>query len=146
VELSPKEAAMPRLRNSIAIDATADEVWAVVGDLVATPEWIPGIVSAEIDGEWRLCRTADGNEIRERIFDYSAEDRSWSYEQSIVPLPIESSRGTLRVIPNESGAHVEWEAEFEAPEEVAAMVDGYYKQTLEALRRRVETGQSTFTM
>jgi polyketide cyclase/dehydrase/lipid transport protein len=146
VELSPKEAAMPRLRNSIAIDAAPDEVWSVLGNLTATPEWIPGVVSAQVDGDDRRCRTADGSEIRERIVDYSPEARTLSYEQSHVPLPIERSRGTLRVVPDGSRAHVEWEAEFEAPEEVAAMVDGYYKQTLEALRRRVETGQSTFTM
>jgi hypothetical protein len=146
VELSPKEAAMPRLHNSIPINATADEVWAVVGDLESTPQWIPGITSAAVDGERRVCRTADGNEIRERIFDYSAEGRTWSYEQSQVPLPIEGSRGTVRVRPNERGAHVEWEAEFEAPDEVAAMVDGHYKQTLESLRRRVETGETPATM
>jgi mxaD protein len=146
VELSPKEAAMPRLHNSILIKATPDEVWAVVGDLQATPQWIPGITSVDVDGELRVCQTADGNEIRERIFDYSAEGRTWSYEQSQVPLPIETSRGTMRVVPNGSGAKVEWEAEFEAPDEVAAMVDGYYKQTLETLRRRVETGETPATM
>jgi mxaD protein len=146
VELSPKEAAMPRLHNSILIKATPDEVWSVVGDLQATPQWIPGITSADVDGELRVCQTADGNEIRERIFDYSAESRTWSYEQSHVPLPIEESHGTVRVVPNGSGARVEWEAEFEAPDEVAAMVDGYYKQTLETLRRRVETGETPATM
>jgi uncharacterized protein YndB with AHSA1/START domain len=146
VELSPKEAVMPRLRNSIAIDAAPEEVWSVLGDLTATPEWIPGVVSAQVEGDDRLCRTADGNEIRERIVGYSAEARALSYEQSQVPLPIERSRGTLRVVPDGSGAHVEWEAEFEAPEEVAAMVDSYYRQTLEALRRRVETGESPATL
>ena len=42
---------MPRLHNSIAIDAAPDEVWSVLGDLAATPEWIPGVVSAEVNGE-----------------------------------------------------------------------------------------------
>jgi carbon monoxide dehydrogenase subunit G len=137
---------MPRLHNSIAIDAAPDEVWSVLGDLAATPEWIPGVVSAEVNGSDRLCRTADGNEIRERIVDFSAEDRALSYEQSKVPLPIERSRGTLRVVPDGAGAQVEWKAEFDAPDEVAAMVDGYYRQTLEALRRRVETGETPATM
>ena len=129
---------MPSLHNEIRIDADAADVWAVVGDLAATPEWIPGIVEAHVDGESRVCRTADGHEIRERIFDYSADKRTWSYEQSVVPLPISGSRGTLRVVPNGDGTRVEWDAEFDAPDDVAAMVDGYYKQTLESLRRRVE--------
>jgi carbon monoxide dehydrogenase subunit G len=137
---------MPRLHNSIAIDAAPDEVWSVLGDLAATPEWIPGVVSAEVNGSDRLCRTADGNEIRERIVDYSAEDRALSYEQSHVPLPIERSSGSLRVVPDGARTHVEWEAEFEAADEVAAMVDGYYRQTLEALKRRVESGETPATM
>ena len=137
---------MPRLHNSIAIDAAPDEVWSVLGNLAATPEWIPGIVSAEVNGSDRLCRTADGNEIRERIVDYSEDERALSYEQTLVPMPIERSRGTLRVVPKGGRADVEWEAEFDAPEEVAAMVDGYYRQTLEALRRRVETGKTPATM
>ena len=137
---------MPRLNNSIAIDAAPDAVWSVLGDLTATPEWIPGVVTAEVNGNERLCRTADGNEIKERIVGYSTETRTLSYEQSHVPLPIERSRGTLRVVPDGSRANVEWEAEFDAPEEVAIMVDGYYRQTLEALRRRVETGETPATM
>jgi carbon monoxide dehydrogenase subunit G len=137
---------MPKLHNSIHIAATADEVWAVVGDLARTTEWIPGIVSVDVEGELRVCRTADGDEINERVFDYSAEDRMWRYEQNRVPLPIEASRGRLRVIPDGRGARVEWEAEFDSSGEVAAMVDGYYKQTLEALRRRVETGERPATM
>jgi hypothetical protein len=139
-ELKRKEVSMPRLQNETGIAATPDEVWRVVGDLEATPEWIPGIVEAKVDGDERVCRTADGQEIRERV-GRSDEERTVSYEQSVVPLPIANSRGTLRVLANGGGAKVEWEAEFDAPDEVAAMVDGYYKQTLEALRRRVENGR-----
>ena len=39
-----------------------------------------------------------------------------------------------------------WEAEFDAPDEVAAMVDGFYKQTLESLKRRVENGETPATL
>jgi carbon monoxide dehydrogenase subunit G len=129
---------MPRLRNEIELDAGADEVWGLVRDLEATPEWIPGIVEARVDGETRICRTADGNEIHERVATSDA-DRTLTYEQSRVPLPIEGSRGTIRVVGDGSGSRVEWEAEFEAPDEVAAMVDGYYKQTLESLRARLRS-------
>jgi carbon monoxide dehydrogenase subunit G len=122
---------MPRLRNEIEIDAGADEVWSLVGDLEATPQWIPGIVEARVEGDQRVCRTADGQEIHERV---TTSGRTLTYEQSRVPLPIEGSRGTIRVVGNGSRSRVEWDAEFEAPDEVAAMVDGYYKQTLESLR------------
>lgn len=132
---------MPSLRNEIAVAASADDVWTILGDLRATPEWIPGVVEAEVDGADRLCRTVDGGEIRERITARSDEARSLSYEQTAVPLPMSGSRGTLRVVGNGAGSLVTWEAEFEAPDEVAAMVDGYYRKTLEALKRRVEAGE-----
>jgi carbon monoxide dehydrogenase subunit G len=131
---------MPSLRNEIAVAAPADDVWRILGDLRATPEWIPGVVEAEVTGDERLCLTVDGGEIRERITARSDEALSFSYEQTAVPLPISGSRGTLRVAENGAGSLVTWEAEFEAPDEVAAMVDGYYRETLEALKRRVETG------
>jgi polyketide cyclase/dehydrase/lipid transport protein len=91
-----------------------------------------------VEGEKRICRTADGHEIHERVVRSEAE-RTLTYEQTLVPLPIEGSRGTIRVLDNGSRSRVEWEAEFEAPDEVAAMVDGYYKQTLESLRERVRS-------
>jgi carbon monoxide dehydrogenase subunit G len=125
---------MPRLRNEIEVDAAADEVWGLVGDLEATPQWIPGIVEARVEGDQRVCRTADGHEIHERV---TTSGRTLTYEQSRVPLPIEGSRGTIRVVGNGERSRVEWEAEFEAPDEVAAMVDGYYKQTLESLQKVV---------
>lgn len=133
---------MPRLRNEIHIDASPEEVWAIVGNLAATPEWIPGIVEAAVDGATRVCRTADGNEIHETITERSDDSRTLSYEQSRVPLPIDGSRGTMRVRSNGDESVVEWEAEFEAPDEVASMVDGYYKETLESLRRRVAGGRT----
>jgi carbon monoxide dehydrogenase subunit G len=129
---------MPRLRNEIEIEAGADEVWSLVADLTATPEWIPGIVEARVEGDGRVCRTADGQEIHERVTT-SDDDRTLTYEQSRVPLPIEGSRGTIHVVDDGKGSRVEWEAEFDAPDEVAAMVDGYYKQTLESLRERLRS-------
>jgi Polyketide cyclase / dehydrase and lipid transport len=134
---------MPSLRNEIHVDASPDAVWAVLGDLTSTPEWIPGVVAATMDDDQRVCRTADGQEIHERIVGYSEADRSWGYEQSKVPLPIRGSRGTLKVHEEGSGARVGWEASFELADpaqeaQLVPMIDGYYRQTLESLRDRVE--------
>lgn len=130
---------MPRLENEIAIAASPEAVWAVVGDLEATPEWVPGIVEAKVEGNRRVCRTAEGEEIHEEVVG-SDPDRTVTYRQTQVPLPVADSRGTLKVVPAAGGSRVEWVAEFDAPDEVATMVDGYYKQTLELLKRRVEDG------
>jgi uncharacterized protein YndB with AHSA1/START domain len=145
-ELSLMEVEMPTLHYEIRIDAPAAAVWAVLGDLASTPEWIPGVVEASVDDGRRVCRTADGQEIREQIVDYSEEGRSWGYEQSQVPLPITGSHGTVQVHDEGDGARVAWEARFEVVDpakegQLVPMIEGYYKQTLESLRNRVEGGR-----
>ena len=137
---------MPTLHNDVTIDASPDAVWAVLGDLASTPEWIPGVVEASVDDGQRVCRTADGQEIRERIVGYSEVDRSWGYEQSQVPLPITGSRGTLKVREEGGGSRVEWDASFDLVDpgqeaQLVPTIDGYYRQTLESLRQRVEQGK-----
>jgi carbon monoxide dehydrogenase subunit G len=136
---------MPALRNTIRIDRSPEEVWQVLGDLTAAPEWVPGVVEAKVEGPERVCKTADGAEIREQIDGYSLRERKFSYVQTQVPLPITGSRGTLRVQGHGTEAEVVWEAEFEpaegAPENLPQLVEGSYREALDSLRRRVEDGR-----
>lgn len=138
---------MPKLRNVIRISASPDEVWNVLGDPLATPSWIPGLADARIDGKVRVCTTTDGNEIVEEV-DYSDADRQFEYVQRQVPLPVKDSRGRMTVEAEGDGAEVLWDAEFEVLDpsqetEVVGMIDGFYKQTLESLRRCVESNPIT---
>jgi hypothetical protein len=136
---------MPALRNTVKIDCSPDDVWKVLGDLAAAPEWVPGVVEARVEGPQRVCKTADGAEIREQIDGYSPRERKFSYVQTQVPLPITGSRGTLRVLGQGTQAEVVWEAEFEpiegAPENLPQLVEGSYRQALDSLRRRLEDGR-----
>lgn len=132
-----------KLHNTIHIDASPDAVWRVLGDLAATNTWTPGIKAAKVEGMHRVCTTADGFEIHEEISEYSPVRRSFSYSQSRVPIPIKNSRGTFVVKADETGALVVWDAEFEAADrsksvEITTMVEGFYRQTLDSLRARVE--------
>jgi uncharacterized protein YndB with AHSA1/START domain len=146
--IQPEEAAMAHLRNTISIEASPEAVWAVLGDLAATNEWLPGTVAARMDGSTRICQTADGGEIREEISAYSAARRTYRYRHIQVPLPIERSTGTFAVEAGASGgAVVVLESEFDALDpamesEIERMFDGALEQALESLRRRVEQGVS----
>jgi uncharacterized protein YndB with AHSA1/START domain len=137
---------MTSLRNTISIDASPERVWEVLGDLAATPEWLPGTVAAEVEGSTRVCTMADGSEVREEISDYSSERRTFRYRHLQVPLPVKDSSGTFSVEPaGEGGAVVALESEFEPLDpatepDVRAMFDGALKQSLASLRRRVEQG------
>jgi uncharacterized protein YndB with AHSA1/START domain len=136
------------LRKTIAIDASPDAVWAVLGDLAATDEWLPGTVAARMEGSVRVCETADGGEVREEIRDFSPQERTYGYRHLQVPLPVNSSTGTFAVEEGaDGGAVVVLECDFEALDptmehEIARMFGGALDQALESLRRRVEHGIS----
>jgi uncharacterized protein YndB with AHSA1/START domain len=137
---------MAQLRNTVQIDATPGEVWEVLGDLAATPEWLPGTRAARMDGDVRTCTTVDGFEIRERIDDYSAERRAYSFRHLAIPVPVKDSRGSFVVESSgAAGSQVVLESSFTAldpaqEEQVRAMLDGALVQALASLKRRVEGG------
>lgn len=137
---------MAHLQKTVSIDAPPDSVWAVLGDLAATSEWLPGTVAARMEGTVRICRTADGGEIREEITEYSAEDRRYRYQHLQTPLPVGRSIGTFSVEAAERGGSlVLLDAEFDALEpahepEIERMFGDALDQALESLRRRVEWG------
>ena len=145
-ETMTEEEPMVQLRKSVAIDAPPDAVWAVLGDLAATTEWLPGTVAARMDGSTRICTTVDGFEIREEISDYAPESYSYGYRHLAVPLPIKNSSGSFTVEARNGSTEVVLEAQFEALDatqeaEVGQMFGGALEQSLAALKRRVEEGQ-----
>jgi uncharacterized protein YndB with AHSA1/START domain len=134
---------LPKLHNSIRVNALPDKVWQVLGDPLATPQWIPGLTEAKMEGNNRVCTTMDGQEIQEEVT-YSAETKSFQYVQIKVPLPIRDSHGAMRLQQDADGCLVLWDAEFDVPDstqetQVTQMIDGYYKQTLDSLRQRIES-------
>jgi uncharacterized protein YndB with AHSA1/START domain len=137
---------MVQLRNTVAIDATPDAVWDVLGDLVATTEWLPGTVAARMDGKVRTCTTADGFDIREEISDYSPERRSYRFKHLTLPAPVTDSGGVFTVEGGGSGAStVVLETSLEPldasqEEQVAQMMNDALQTALESLKRRVEQG------
>jgi uncharacterized protein YndB with AHSA1/START domain len=57
---------MAAINNTIDIKATPDEVWAVLADMPATRQWLPGVVAARMEGDVRICEMADGQQVREK--------------------------------------------------------------------------------
>ena len=137
---------MPSTTNTVEINADPEEVWAVLADMPATRQWLPGVVAARMDGELRVCAMADGQEVHERISDVSPERRSYQFTHLKVPLPVRESHGTFTVTPGpgDATATVTLEASFEpldpaAADGLADMIQGAFQQSLESLRRFVET-------
>jgi len=137
---------MPYLTNTIEIHAWPETVWAVLGDLAGTPDWLPGTVSANVEGDTRVCVMADGSQVHEHISGYSAEGRIYQWRHTQVPLPVRDSHGTFTVTAGDAGSstvtlHTQFEPlDLAAGTEVTKMIDGAFQQSLEALRNFVEQG------
>jgi uncharacterized protein YndB with AHSA1/START domain len=137
---------MPRIDTQIAINRRPDEVWAVLGDLDAVAQWVPGISSARMEGMRRICSMEDGSEIHEEITDFSDEQRRYAYTQPVHPLDFKRSRGTLSVEPERNGgARVVWNAEIEfadpaQDEQLLGMLRQGYAGALQRLKEVAESG------
>jgi uncharacterized protein YndB with AHSA1/START domain len=130
-----------RIDSDIVIDRPQDQVWAILGDLGAAPRWVPGVASARMEGTRRICVLEGGGEIHEEIGNFSHEQRSYAYTQTVHPLGLDHSEGTLAVEANgHGGSHVVWSAEVVAPQEVVDMLRQGYAAALEQLKEVAENG------
>ena len=136
---------MPTITNTVDIEASPDDVWAVLSDMPATRHWLSGVVAAHMDGDIRVCQMADGQEVHEKISDISAERRSYRFEHLRVPLPVRQSGGTFTVTAGTEpdSATVTLTTTFEpldptAADQLTGMIHGAFQQSLESLHRYVE--------
>jgi uncharacterized protein YndB with AHSA1/START domain len=136
---------MPSITNTIDIMASPDDVWAVLADMTATRHWLPGVTAAQMDGDVRVCRMADGQEIHERISDIAPDRRTYRFQHLRVPLPVQQSGGSFTVAtgPAANTAAVTLTTTFEpldptSADQLADMIHGAFQQSLESLRRYVE--------
>lgn len=136
---------MPAIRNTVTINATPDEVWAVLSDMPATRQWLPGVVAARMDDDLRVCTMADGQEVHERISGVSDEARSYRFDHMRVPLPVTQSGGTFTVDRGDASgtAVVVLETRFEpldptSVDQLTAGMRDAFQQSLDSLRTFVE--------
>lgn len=136
---------MPTIRNTVTVNAAPDEVWAVLSDLPATRQWLPGVVATRMEGDLRVCAMADGQEVHERISDVSDDARSFRFDHIRVPLPVRESGGTFTVTGGTAAgtSDVILETTFQpldpsSVEQLTAGVQGAFQQSLDSLRVYVE--------
>lgn len=136
---------MPTIRNTVTINATPEEVWAVLSDMPATRQWLPGVVAARMDGDLRVCTMADGQEVHERISHVSDDGRSFRFDHVRVPLPVRESGGAFTVTAGVAPAtsDVDLETTFEpldpsSVDQLTVGVQGAFQHSLDSLRTYVE--------
>ncbi|MFE0749102.1 SRPBCC family protein [Gordonia sp. NPDC058843] len=122
---------------------SAEAVWAWIGDTGGVATWIPAIDSSRMDGDVRHVVFTDGEPARERIVQFDAEGRTYSYEYIDGPLPLEHYRSTVTVLETgDDTSSVRWSAEFgagssEVEAELASAIEGIYAAALDELAVKV---------
>jgi uncharacterized protein YndB with AHSA1/START domain len=104
---------MVRIRQTIEIQAPADDVWRFLGRPERIAEFHPHILDARVDGDLRRCTLTDGSEVIERIVERSIVHRFYTYELAAEISSLRRYRACLAVRGHGDHSHVDWDAELE---------------------------------
>ncbi|MEK6211511.1 MAG: SRPBCC family protein [Pseudomonadota bacterium] len=146
--------------HSIAIDAPADEVWAMAGDFGGIQRWSPGTESSRLilhdrneTGAIRLLRRrSDGTQVTEKLLDYDPANRRMAY--TYVDGAVRAADYYSELVVKDAGngrSVVEWRGRFKrlaywtdnppaGQDDKAALdfLNGAYKTGLENLKKTLE--------
>ena len=128
---------MSQVRVTQSINATADAVWATVGQPENISQWHPAIAASPRDGDVRRCVLANGAELVEEVLEQNDHERFYRYAITDSPLPVKDYRARISVSQQGSSCTLCWEATFEplAPAaEVEAMIEGVMQAGIESVR------------
>lgn len=120
---------------AIDIDASADDVWAVIGDFGGIGDWMPGIDSCRVEGEDRILEMM-GMVITERLVSKDDAGRVLTYAITD-GAPVDTHQGVITVTPTGSTSHVTWDVDA-TPDEMTDVMATIYQQSLQALKTHVE--------
>ena len=126
---------MPAWELSIDVDVPPEEAWGLVGDPASVPRWYPKYVSCEVVGERRVLRSAEGNELRERLT--ARDDGARTYSYSVVSgAPVRTHQAGFAVTARGGGgSRITWWTDAE-PADPSADLEGRLTPTqTDALRR-----------
>ena len=124
------------VRRSVRIRRTADDVWALIGDPSRLPEWFPGIVDAEVEGDSRVITTATGIPMPEQILTDDQIARRFQYR--ITAPMVREHVSTLDVHDLDDGTCLVVYAADADPATMALVIAGAAGSALERLRDRME--------
>lgn len=124
--------------RSVSIDASAQEVWNVIGDFCDLDDWHPAFLGCALKtpeggGVHRILAMDGGGTFVEKLV---ATEPGLSYTYSIVeaPVPIERYTGTLSIAAGDP-VEVTWSSRFKSADpEMEALVAGVYESGLAALQ------------
>jgi hypothetical protein len=146
-----KDLPLPKVYISSVLNAPAGQVWSVIRDFNALPNWTPFVAESRIEqnqpsdkiGCIRNLLLKDGGRVRERLLALSDFDLSCTYEILEGPMGVTNYVATLKLSPVTDGnrCFAGWSAEFDcAPEREQALMEqigqGVFLAALRSLQAR----------
>jgi Polyketide cyclase / dehydrase and lipid transport len=133
---------MASIRREIRIRGSADEVWAVVGDVGTIHHWFPGIVACTVaedaEGTVRTVTLGSGMQLVERIVTNDPLARRFQYR--ITGGVFREHLGTIDVIDLGDGTSLAVYGTDAVPAVMGLVIGGASGVALENLQRLVEGG------
>lgn len=135
---------MAKVSMTTDLNASADQVWKMIGGFNTLPDWHPAVEKSELSeaGETRTLSIAGGATIVEKL--ESVDDGARTYTYSIVdsPLPVSNYKATITVSGEGPNSTIEWSSEFDTVEgmgaseqDAMAAVQGIYQAGFDNLRK-----------
>jgi hypothetical protein len=124
---------MSEVTRSVALAASATDVWSLIGGFNDLPDWHPGAAGStleEVGGETRrVIALKGGGAITERLITHDDATMSCTYAIVDSPLPVTGYQATLSVRAAGSGCEV-------PAAKAEEIVAGIYDAGLGALKKR----------
>lgn len=128
---------MARIEKTIDIGRSADDVWAVVGDVGAISTWLPAIGESSFEDGVRQCTMEGGGTLREEISDHDDVTRSYEYEITESPMALDHHRARMTVDEIDGGSRVTWVTEI-TPDDTALAMEPVFEEGMQSLKARLE--------
>lgn len=109
---------MTTVRETQSLNASADDVWSVIGDFGGLHNWHPAVAACEViqEGPARIrhLTLGDGSKIVERLDAHDGATKSYTYSITDAgPLPVANYQSTIQVTGDGDSATVNWHSEFD---------------------------------
>jgi hypothetical protein len=137
---------MTKVSMSTKLNASADQVWSLIGGFNALPDWLPPIEKSELeeDGQTRRLSLVGGGTVIEKQEKIDENERSCTYSIVDSPLPLNNYLATLKAIEDDDGCTVDWSSQFDpagaTEDEAADVVRGIYQAGFDSLKKTFGAG------